>query len=117
MPTKSKLLVQRLVELHEANENLRSVLLRYDAGSAKLADLVEDDVQLLTALESLAGPLRRSEVTDAVEAFEASRHQVRLAMFALSTEQGSSFSDMARALGISRQLASRLAAEARETPG
>jgi len=33
----------------------------------------------------------------------------------LAKEQGSSFSDVARALGISRQLASRLAAEAEET--
>jgi len=69
----------------------------------------------VTALQDFKGPERRSEVTDALGEFEAARHQVRLAMFALAKEQGSSFSDLARALGISRQLASRLAAEAQDT--
>jgi hypothetical protein len=47
-------------------------------------------------------------MTAALKDFEAARHRVRLAMFSLAKEQGSSFSDMARALGISRQLGSRL---------
>lgn len=115
MPSKAKRLVQRLSELHETTEQLRAVLMRYDRVSAKLAALVEDGAYLPTALEGLAGPLRRSEVTDALNDLEAARHQVRLAMFALAIEQGSSYSEMGRALGISRQLASRLAVESQET--
>jgi hypothetical protein len=117
MPSKAKQLVQRFSELHEATEHLRAVLLRYDKASDKLAILVADGADLATALENLAGPVRRSQVTDAVDEFEAARHRVRLAMFALAKEQGSSLSEMGRALGISRQLASRLAAESEETSG
>jgi hypothetical protein len=115
VPSKSKQLVRRLSELNEAAEHLRTVLRRYNKASANVATLVDQGVHLVSALERLDGPVRRSEVTEVLEEFEAARHRVRLAMFALATEQGSSFSDVARALGISRQLASRLAAEAEES--
>jgi len=115
VPSKSKQLVRRLSELIEVAEQLCTVLRRYNKASASVATLVDQDTHLVLALESLEGPVRRSEVTEALEEFEAARHRVRLAMFALAKEQESSFSDVARALGISRQLASRLAAEAEET--
>ena len=107
--------MRRLSELNEAAEHLRAVLLRYNKASAGVAALIDQGAHLVTALQDLKGPERRSEVTYALGEFEAARHKVRLAMFALATEQGSSFSDLARALGISRQLASRLAAEAQDT--
>ena len=112
MPSKSKQLIDRFSDLEEAAEHVRTVLRRYNTASARVATLVDQGVRLVQALESLHGPVRRSEVTEALEEFEAARHRVRLAMFALAKEQGSSFSEVARALGISRQLASRLAAEA-----
>jgi len=115
VPSKSKQLIDRFSDLDEAAEHVRTVLQRYNKASARVATLVDQGVHLVPALESLEGPVRRSEVTEALEEFEAARHRVRLAMFALAKEQGSSFSDVARALGISRQLASRLAGEAEET--
>ncbi len=89
--------------------------MRYNKASASVATLVEQGAHLVTALQNFSGPERRSEVTDALGELEAARHRVRLAMFALAKEQGSSASDLARALSISRQLASRLATEAEET--
>jgi ABC-type phosphate transport system auxiliary subunit len=115
MPSKSKQLVDQLSELCRVEERLRRILLRYNKLNSKLSNLVERDIHIVTALESLHGPMRRSELTDALDEFEAARHRVRLAMFALAKEQGSSHSDVARALGISRQLASRLAAESDAT--
>ena len=115
VPSKSKQLVHSFSELNEVAERLRAVLLRYNKASDQVATLVAEGAHLVPALQSLGGPVRRSEVTDALEEFEAARHRVRLAMFALAKEQGSSFSDVARALGISRQLASRLAAESEKT--
>jgi len=50
-------------------------------------------------------------MTESMEEFEAARYQLRLAIFALGQEEGSSISEFARALGISRQFASRLANE------
>jgi hypothetical protein len=111
MPSKATELLRRFSELSEATASLREVLLRYDKVSAKVAARVGDGGHLVTVLQSLGGPVRRSEVTEALQEFEAARHRVRLAMVALAKEQGSSLSDVARALGISRQLASRLAAE------
>jgi len=112
VPSKAKQLIDRFSDLEEAAEHVRTVLRRYNKASASVATLVDQGVHLVPALESLQGPVQRGEVTKALEEFEAARHRVRLAMFALAKEQGSSFSDVARALGISRQLASRLAAEA-----
>jgi len=112
VPSKSKQLIDRFSDLEEAAEHVRTILRRYNTASARVATLVDQGVHLVSALESLQGPVRRSEVTEALEEFEAARHRVRLAMFALAKEQGASFRDVARALGISRQLASRLAAEA-----
>jgi hypothetical protein len=112
VPSRSKRLVRSFSELIEASEHLRAVLLRYITANDSVATLVGEGAHLVTALQSFGGPVRRSEVTQALEDFEAARHRVRLAMFALAKEQGSSFSDVARVLGISRQLASRLAAEA-----
>ena len=115
MPSKSKQLVHSFSELNEVAERLRAVLLRYNKASDQVATLVADGAHLVPALQSLGGPVRRSEVTDALDEFEAARHRVRLAMFALAKEQGARVSDVARALGISRQLASRLAAESEKT--
>jgi len=115
VPSKSQQLVRRFSELIEAAEDVHTVLRSYIKANVSVATLVDQGAHLVTALEDFDGPVRRGKVTDALKEFEAARHRVRVAMFALAKEQGSSASDLARALGISRQLASRLAAEAEET--
>jgi len=114
MASPKKQLVERFAELHEATAHLRDVLLRYDKVTTKVVALIEKGESMVGAIERISGPVRRSEVTDAMEAFEAARHQARLAMFTVAEDEPSNTSDMGRALGISRQLASRLAAAARE---
>jgi hypothetical protein len=115
MSKSSKRLVREMVALVEVSEDLRKVLLRYEKGSAEVAARVERGEQLTSALEAVKGPIRRREVTDALDEFEAARHQVRLAMFALGSDQGTNASELGRQLAFSRQLASRLATEAKET--
>lgn len=56
-------------------------------------------------------------MTSAIEEFEAARHTVRLGLIAVAQEEGSNLSDVARTLGVSRQLTSRLALEAKEQDG
>ena len=58
------------------------------------------------------GPGWRQELNEALEDFESLRHQVRVTFLTLAQEQGTSISEAGRMLGISRQLASRVAAEA-----
>ena len=115
MANTSEQLERRLSELIEVTERVRTTLQRYNEASASVAERIGQGDDLVGTLESLHGPVRRSEVTEVMEDFERSRHRVRLAMFALAKEQGANVSDMARALGISRQLAARLATEALET--
>lgn len=53
-------------------------------------------------------------MTEAIEDFEAARHQLRLALMVVGSGEGASISDVARVLGISRQLGARLAAQAKD---
>jgi len=115
MSKESKRLVQDMATLVELTNDLCEVLQRYKKGSADVAKRVEQGELLADALGAAGGPIRRREVTDALAEFEAARHQVRLAMFALGSEQGTSASELGRQLAFSRQLASRLATEAKET--
>lgn len=59
--------------------------------------------------EDTEAPAHRQRVTEAIEEFEASRHQLRVVLFAVGKEEGASITQVGRVLGISRQLASRIA--------
>jgi len=113
---KRKDLVRQISALTEATNNLEAVLVRYKRAINDLATHVEEGESVLEAFDELDGAmLRQRELTETFDEFEAARHQVRLAVFALATAQGASMSELGRRLGISRQLASRLAAEAEDT--
>jgi len=112
MSRRTNRLLRDVGVLVDATEHLRNVMRGFARVNASMARRVEKGDDLVSTLESLQGPLRRREVTDALEEFEAARHRVRLSMFGVAQEQEASISEVARALGISRQLASRLAAEA-----
>ncbi len=110
----SKRLVRDMATLVERTEELREVLQRYRKSSIELATRVSRGEALDEIFPVIEGPARPREVTETIIEFSAARHQVRLAMFVLGDEQGISISEMGRQLGMSRQLASRLAAEANE---
>jgi len=112
MSSKKTQLVHELSQLTECTENLREVLLHYKKTNRGLAVRIDDGDLIFAALHALRGPIRRRELTEVLEEFERARHRVRVAMFALAAEQGTNISALGRALGISRQLASRLASEA-----
>ena len=112
MSSRSKQLLSAMEALSRQSEELRDVLARYEAGSVVVTGSIGRGELVTDALEAAKGPIRRREVTDAMKAFERARHRVRLHMFSLAAEQGISASHLARQLGISRQLASRLSREA-----
>jgi hypothetical protein len=112
LPDETKRLLQDMNALIDEVDRVRAVLLRYKKVSAQLASRVEQGTVLADALEQLEGAVRRREVTESMEELEGARHRVRLAMFALGNAQGTSASELGRKLGVSRQLASRLANEA-----
>jgi hypothetical protein len=110
---KSKHLVDQLARLMECTESVHIVMLHYYDVCRDMASSVEQGAGALEAFERAGALGMRQEITDELGAFETARHAVRVALFALAGEQGTSISDVGRALGISRQLASRLAAEAK----
>ncbi|HUI05164.1 MAG TPA: hypothetical protein VLZ77_16615 [Acidimicrobiales bacterium] len=111
MTNKVDELVRRNTELIESAKSLRGVLVRFERVLANMSRLVEGGVPVVEALDRLGGPHLRPQTTEALDRFTDARHNARVAMFALGVDQGASLSDMARAFDISRQLASRLAAE------
>lgn len=113
MSTKSKRLTRQVAALGDANDHLRAVLLRHKKALALNVKRIESG-EWTGAATRAGAPVIRSELTDAMDDFEKARHEVRLAFFTLGAEQGKSKSEMGRALGVSRQLASRLAAESED---
>ena len=117
MSKASKRFVRDKLALVGASKDLRQALERYEKVSAELADRVERGESGADALKAVEASVRLREVTDAMEGFEVARHQARMAMFVLAAEEGTSTSELGRQMGVSRQLASRLANEAKRALG
>ncbi len=103
--------VKRALEtIVRADEDLQVAMERHRELSLETARRLERGTDSLTnILVDLHAADRRQEVNDAIEQFESARHAVRIAFFALGRAQGATATAVGRALGISRQLASRLA--------
>jgi len=103
--------VRRALEaVAEADHHLQLATERHRAMTLDTARLLEkENAELIEVLVEVHAAERRQEVNEAIEAFESARHGVRLAFFALGRAQGATVASVGRALGISRQLASRLA--------
>ena len=113
MTKKAAHLVLELSALMEATEQLRETLARYKRASTSLVRRIEGGTSVFEAFDDMDGAMQSPrELTETLEEFERVRHQVRLALFELAAAQGASMSDVGRRLGVSRQLASRLANEA-----
>jgi len=111
MTTKRNALADEVSNTAEAIDRLSLVLKEFKKAIENLAKLTEEGEPGIIALGHLNAPLRRRTITEALGEFEDSRHQMRVALFDLCQEEGASASDIGRALGISRQLASRIASQ------
>ncbi|HYA68847.1 MAG TPA: hypothetical protein VED63_08950 [Acidimicrobiales bacterium] len=112
MSTNRDHLIHTIDELIGCSTLLRATLSRYERAMAKIAKQLERGEPGITAARGSGIPAQRRQVTEAIEEFESARHQLRLALFVVGQEEGASISEVGRVLGISRQLSSRLAAEA-----
>ena len=116
MTKKADRLVSDISVLADASKTLRQVLVRYERALAALATRTKRGESVLEAFDAMDGVMHRQrELPETLEEFEAARHQVRLALVSLASAQGDSMSELARRLGVSRQLASRLSTEADDT--
>jgi hypothetical protein len=112
----SEQLVRRNRELAESNDHLCKELNRHKEALADAAKRLESGELTAESIRTGGAPEMRMDLTESLAEFEAARHRVRVALFALlGVEQQTSQSEIGRSLGISRQLASRLAQEAEKT--
>jgi hypothetical protein len=98
-------------DMSEATAALRKALQMNQRAVDKTAQLLEAGESCTRALEIVDAARHRSEVTACMDDYEAARHRIRLAVFKSCLAEGTSISEVGRLLSISRQLASRLAAE------
>jgi len=113
MSKKSKELQRRLSDLAECGAELRKVLVRYERANRTLGKLLAEGIPAIEALERTGAPQLRPELTDALDRFAGARHEARVALLARAAAEGASMADAGRAFSVSRQLASRMIAEAK----
>ena len=111
--TTPRRLEQVLVQLVERTQELRAALDDFDEASRKGLGLVHSEVRLVDALVETQAGQTRARLNKALDDFEKVRKELRLVMAELAIEEGASLAELAKALGVSRQLLSRLAIEAR----
>jgi len=108
----NKQLARRMATLVEANERLCATLEHHRSLMSQAAEDAQSGRLHIEGLVTGGAATMREELTTALDEFEVARHAVRLALFrVLGGDQGATISDIARSLGISRQLASRLSQE------
>ena len=98
-------------------EQLKKVLSQFEVKTQEVAQRLDRrEDRLVAILEGVGWADRRGDLTQASKEFEAARHRVRLAMCVIAVDQQNSMADLARALGVSRQLTHRLCREATGVP-
>ncbi len=101
----------------EASEALRANLRSNEAIGRKMIKRLEDGVPIsecVDAAGAVASEVRR-DINDLLAEYERHRHEMRLAFIGPSLDEGMTIGAIGRTLGVSRQLAARLAKEARRS--
>jgi len=117
MPRREPPLIRETRKLIESTEHLKAELVAYQEAAEEMVSTLRPGAAAsatIEMMERLKVAELRERVTAAIAHFEAARHSVRVELVAAAQEEGRHLSDVARALGVSRQLTSRLGIEARE---
>jgi hypothetical protein len=114
MSAPDDLALQEIERFLESARALRAELRASETTYRRLARLLTQGDQVHGALEAVDASVRRHDLTEALDALERQRHQVKVALAADGLRQGMTIGDLGRAWGVSRQLAARYAKEARQ---
>jgi hypothetical protein len=101
-------------EFEAACLSARHELRHHQATAARVRKQLERDVPLAAVIENNRIAKSRVDLTNIVADLEQARNQMRMACFRLGLEEGATISELGRLWGFSRQLASRIAGEARK---
>ncbi|HZM57466.1 MAG TPA: hypothetical protein VFC03_20825 [Acidimicrobiales bacterium] len=105
--------IRSLVQLIEADQEVRHRLRASEAILRGALKDIEEGVDIATTIQSAQAAENRQGVNDALRALELARHELRVVVTAAGLGEGMTIADLARAWGISRHLATRLAKEVR----
>jgi len=116
MPDRSKELIGQTRDLIESIKQLRDALLDYQVGCERLLTRETDRRARSTMkrIELVRFADKRERLTTAFAEFDAARRRARVGLISVAEEEGTNLSEVARTLGVSRQLLSRLANEEKE---
>ena len=101
--------------LLDALAELRKTTRTAEADVRRALKLAQGGADVGTALMASNPAQTRQAMNAALDAVELARHNMRLRIFRVGLEGGLTIGELGRAFGFSRQLASRLAKEARAT--
>jgi len=113
--TDRELAIESIEKALEASATLRRHLLDNERTGRKMIAALRRGVPISESVEAsgkCAAELR-SSTNELLDDYALARHQMRAAFMLPSLQEGMSIGDVARTLGISRQLASRLVSEAK----
>jgi hypothetical protein len=101
----------------EASVALRKHLVSTERIGRKMVEALHGGVPISASVEAAGARTAelRQSAHDLFADYEHCRHEMRAAFLLPALDEGMSIGDLGRALGISRQLASRLVREARKT--
>jgi len=105
-------LLARIERLHATTELFRSELLHLKTATKHAAARISRGDTVLAALDLIRAPLLHQNLTETTKRYEAEYRHTRYALIVLALQEGESLSEIARHMGISRQLVHRLATEA-----
>lgn len=109
-----KRLERKMESLIKRTDELRVAVEQFGETTQRgLALIRAGDVSLVEGLATTRAGAARERLNKALDQMETARREVRVAMSDVAVEEGASLSELARALGVSRQLLSRLAISSR----
>lgn len=114
MSDRSKELIRHTEDLIASIKELRGALLDYQKGCERLLKAGESGASRRSTVETVdlfKFAEKRQRVAEALTEFETARRRARVGLIAVAEEEGSSLSEVARTLHVSRQLLSRQAIE------
>jgi hypothetical protein len=104
--------IESVEEFAQVVSRLRQSLRQVEPAARRLKVGLEDGMSAAELLAVTRTAEIRRQLTDTLVELGFIRHRMRLELVALCLAEGASISDVGRLLGISRQLAQRLAHEA-----
>jgi hypothetical protein len=105
--------VKMVERLLDALAELRKTTRSAESDVRRALKLAQTGSDIATAVVACNPAGTRQAMNDALDEVESARHAMRLRIFRTGLEEGMSIGDLGRAFGFSRQLASRIAKEAR----